>query len=139
VTSRTPSPNQDDFWLEFSVPGRSGLDRPDHDRADKGVRVTVDTPPTPKAQEIENLKKTVQHDDQDIWSSSLFVGKITIFKQTQTSRFFSAAKPRDHSKSIGRQPLLLIRGLKHHIDLLQGPNMEFHFLEFMKSMLRVAC
>ncbi len=50
-------------------------------------------------------------------------------------RFFTAAKPRDHSKSIGHRLLLLIRGLKPHIDLLEGPNIKSSFcLEFMKSI-----
>ena len=40
----------------------------------------------------------------------------------------------NRSKSIGRQMLLLIRGLKPHIDLLQGPNMIFVVSEFMNSI-----
>ena len=41
-------------------------------------------------------------------------------------KFLLQAKPKYHYKSIGRQILLLIRGLKPNIDLLQGPNIKFH-------------
>ncbi len=41
--------------------------------------------------------------------------------------FLVEAEPQYHDKSIGRQVLLLVRGLKPHIHLLQGPNMKFHF------------
>ena len=62
----------------------------------------------------------------------LLKSKLCIWK-CQTSRFFIVAKPRDHSKSLGHWMLFLVRGLKPHIDLLQGPNMAF-FFEFMKSI-----
>ena len=39
------------------------------------------------------------------------------------SMVFTEAKPRHHSECFGRRVLLLTRGFKPHIDVLQGPNM----------------
>ncbi len=56
------------------------------------------------------------------------------------SRFLTIAKPQDHSKSIGHRLLLLIHGLKPHIDLVRGPNMKFSFFRSLEitSVLPVA-
>jgi len=89
-----------------------------------GVRVIVDPPPPKKQQKNEIHQKPVQSDDQNIWSNfRLLLNKSIFCLNIRKSKFFTTTKPRDHSKSIGRQILLLTRGLKPHIDLLQGPNM----------------
>ncbi len=80
-------------------------------------------PPTKKT---KNYKATVQHDDQDIWSNFGF-GQLFVCVPISQMALLLQAMLRDHSQSIGRQMLLLIRGLKPHIDLLQGPNMKFVF------------
>ena len=97
----------------------------------KGVRVTVDTP-TPKA--TKNKTKTVQHEYQDICSNFRFVGKNTNVLKILKTWLVAEAKPQYHYKSIGRQILLLVRGLKPNIDLPQGPNKTFRFLEFTNSI-----
>ena len=83
---------------------------------------------------LKKHKKPVQHHDQDIWSNFCFL-KIKFVISDINIIVFKVAKPQNHSKSIGRQLLLLIRGPKPWIDLPQGPNMKLHFcLEIMNSI-----
>jgi hypothetical protein len=53
--------------------------------------------------------------------------KTLEFKKPK-KRVFNTNGIRGHSKSIGDQVLLLIHGLKPHIDLFHGPTMKFYFL-----------
>ncbi len=65
--------------------------------------------------------------------------KNSFFEKCQKPWFFTVTKPRDHAKSIGRWILLLARGLKPHIDLLQSPTMKFHSFQNSWNQFRVAC
>mgnify|MGYP002811114897 CR=1 FL=1 len=95
-----------------------------HNSSNTGVRVTVDTPPHNKQKtQTKRCSLTIRTSG----ATFVFLKQTRFFNKHQTPRFFTLAKPREHSKSIGHWVLLLIRGLKPYIDLLQGPNKKNQF------------
>jgi hypothetical protein len=95
-------------------------------------------PPTQQQNNKYVFDKPAQHEYQDIWSNFRFLLGKHVFVSYQKSRFFAEANPQYHYKSIRRYLLLLTRGRRPHIHLLQGPNMKSHFYN-SRIQFRVAC
>jgi hypothetical protein len=97
----------------------------------KGVRVTVDTPPHPTTTNINKTnEKTMQPDDQDIWSNFRFCWNKT--------RFLEHIKHRGFSQKPSLGTILHQSGVEFCspyvvssptlTDQLQSPNMKFRFI-----------